>query len=104
MWPQPVNTRCCPRPASQTVKRQLRSALAYPSALANGRINHLQRQLAAARKVLAAGDQKVSYRVHILGFQRQGSTCLDKVFQPLKWIRVRHAQRLVTCPHARLAS
>ncbi len=37
----------------------MRAALGYPSALANGKINFLQRQLNSARKVLAHGDRKV---------------------------------------------
>ena len=56
-----AHTICLAPTCPQNVKRQLRSALAYPSALANGRISHLQRQLTAARKVLAAADQRVRW-------------------------------------------
>eukprot|EP00198_Chlamydomonas_reinhardtii_P008254 XP_001697591.1 predicted protein [Chlamydomonas reinhardtii] len=50
--------RAAQRDKLKTMKRQLRSALGYPSALANGKISHLQRQLTNARKTLAAGDRK----------------------------------------------
>ncbi|KAG2438324.1 hypothetical protein HYH02_011021 [Chlamydomonas schloesseri] len=50
--------RAAQREKLKTVKRQMRSALGYPSALANGKIGHLQRQLTNARKTLADGDRK----------------------------------------------
>ncbi|KAG2488478.1 hypothetical protein HYH03_012983 [Edaphochlamys debaryana] len=50
--------RTAQRDKLQTVKRQLRSALGYPTALANGKVAYLQRQLASARKMMAAGDRK----------------------------------------------
>ncbi|KXZ45114.1 hypothetical protein GPECTOR_58g563 [Gonium pectorale] len=50
--------RTAQREKLKTIKRQLRSALGYPSAMANGKISHLQRQLSTARKVLASGDRK----------------------------------------------
>ncbi|GLI70099.1 hypothetical protein VaNZ11_014878 [Volvox africanus] len=42
----------------KAIKRQVRAALGYPSAVANGKINHLQRQLKSARKILAWSDRK----------------------------------------------
>ncbi|EFJ41076.1 hypothetical protein VOLCADRAFT_119797 [Volvox carteri f. nagariensis] len=50
--------RAAQREKLKAIKRQVRAALGYPSAVANGKINHLQRQLNSARKILALTDRK----------------------------------------------
>lgn len=45
-------------PLPQSIRRQLGSALGYPSVLASGKVTHLQRQLTSARRTLGEGDRR----------------------------------------------